>query len=336
MTRIESIGYTRSIPRMLPMLRFSALLALLLFGTFASAEKPSAIGAAFIDDEKILDGFTKKLGTLAGDGKCVFGQDIAKKTAERKATKLEAAKPSDKALSPIDLADRIEASVFLIGSVAGTKEKGFEQGRMATAWVASADGLLITNAHVFEEIGDDEHFGAMDRAGEAYAMTDLVAVDRDSDVAVFRIEAKGLTPLPLATAPAKRGSWVGLMSHPGDRYFTFTQGHVTRYSKYKDEANVASRWMDITADYASGSSGGPVVDACGNVVGMAAFTQNIDAPEEGNAAAVRKPMLRKKAKRDEPKKDPPDLLAAPQLSTVQMVVKSAVPASEIAALLGGK
>ena len=45
-----------------------------------------------------------------------------------------------------------------------------------------------------------------------------------------RIDAKGLSPLPVADGYAEIGSWVGAPGHPGDDYYLFTQGFVTRYS----------------------------------------------------------------------------------------------------------
>jgi S1-C subfamily serine protease len=134
-----------------------------------------------------------------------------------------------------------------------------------------------------------------------------------------------------------------VLGHPGDCYYTFTQGHVTRYSAYKEDDGSRTRWMSITADYAYGSSGSPVVDRYGNVVAMAALTENIDYPDDGGglARAARKPMMRKFARRpidddkkkEEKKPDPAPPAAAGSL--LQMVVKMTVPMSELKAVLSG-
>ena len=226
---------------------------------------------------------------------------------------------------------------------------------MATAWAVGADGVLVTNRHVFEDIEDDEHYGAMNHKGEVFPITEVLAIDKAADVAVVRIAAKGLTPLPLATGPAKVGAWVGVLGHPGDRYYTFTQGHVTRYSTHTEDDGAKTKWMGISAEYAYGSSGSPVVDRTGTVVGMAALTENIDYPDDGGAAAQarpvvkRPPMVRRFAqkpkdddkkkekgaeKKEEPKADPAPPAVAP--SAVQMVLKLTVPASELRAVMQGK
>ena len=229
-------------------------------------------------------------------------------------------------MTPERIAASLKASVFLVGSV--TKEDGeYADGRMATAWVLAADGVLVTNWHVFDEMGEAEYFGATNAAGEIFPITGVLARNKAADIAVFRIAAKGLTPLPISTAPAVVGAWTGVLGHPGDRYFSFTQGHVTRYTKYKDDDDVPTKWMAIDADYAYGSSGSPVVDRFGNVVGMAALTENIDFPDEGDKAEkVRKRMVKVRKKADEKPKAVP--------SALQMVVKLTVPASELRRAMG--
>lgn len=68
-----------------------------------------------------------------------------------------------------------------------------------------------------------------------------------------------------------------MLSHPGNQFFTFTQGHVSRYTQNTIDGKL-QRWMSLTADFAYGSSGGPVLDRFGAVVGMATVTANIDYP----------------------------------------------------------
>jgi serine protease Do len=315
-------------------------LILLLVPVLAWADKPIAT-TRYTDDAAVLEKFTRKLGKLAEKGDCAFGKELAKKCAENRTFKLESAKPSDKALSPEDLAEKIKPSVFLIGSVLGDKDNGFEQGRMATAWVIGADGYLMTNAHVLEDMEDDEHMGVMDHEGNVFAMTDVVAINKLADVAVVKIAAKDLTPLPLAAASAKPGSWVGVLGHPADRYYTFTQGHATRHSQTKNDDGEVSRWLNITAEYAYGSSGSPVVNSTGAVVGIAAMTEAIDYPDDLPAAPEKaKRMLRTKKKAlkkdDEKKKDEkkPEAVPAPAFgSSLQMVVKLAAPLDDLRALI---
>jgi hypothetical protein len=123
-------------------------------------------------------------------------------------------------------------------------------------------------------------------------MTDFLGGDKVADVAVFRIDAKGLTPLAVSPDYPEVGSWVGLLGHPGDNFYVYTCGHVTRYSTNKNDDGKRERWMGVTAEYAGGSSGSPVLDKYGSVVGMAALTLTLDdggAPFD--AARPRKRLL---------------------------------------------
>jgi serine protease Do len=330
----------------------AAVLLLIAAVGVALADRPDRAKPAveFTDDTKLLDDFTKKLGEVVKADKGMKSADLKAAVEDKKkaTAKVTPAKPGDRPLPPEEVGERVRASVFLFGSVIGDKENGFDQGRMATAWAATADGVLVTNWHVFDQIEDEEHYGAMGADGAAYPLVEVLAIDKAADVAVVKIAAKGLTPLPLADKPAKVGAWVGVLGHPGDRYYTFTQGHVSRYSTYTEDDDTKTRWMSITADYAYGSSGSPVVDRFGNVVGMAALTENIDYPDNGGAPekAVRKSrqsMVRRAVKlrdddkkKEEKKEEKKDAAPAPTPSALQMVVKLTVPAADVRAVLTEK
>ena len=278
----------------------------------------------YVDDDELFKAFTEKSQALAAGGKCLGTADLKKKTAADSTCKVDPANPTDKRLDPEDVYDAALPGVFLIGSVVkGKNDKGedaFLDGRLGTAWVLTADGVLVTNWHLFDEIEENESFTVMNHKREVFPVTDVLAVNRTADIAVFRVAAKGLTPLPLAEKQPRVGAWVGVLGHPGDRYFTFTQGAVSRYTTAKRD-DKRERWLSITADYAYGSSGSPVLDRTGAVVGMAALTESLDYPEDPPA----------EAKKDEkPKDDKP----AAKGSSLQMVVKLAVPAAEIRNIIG--
>jgi hypothetical protein len=311
----------------------------LLVALPARGDKPAARPVPwFVDDSRLADQLTEKIGELAKQKKCLPPDRLKDLVAKDFTCKLTPAKPGDARLDPEDVYERALASVFVLGSVVKDEENGeFGDGRMATAWVLAADGVLVTNWHVFEDIEDDEFFGVLDHKGRAYPLTDVLAVDQSADVAVIKVEATGLTPLPVAERPARVGSWVGVLGHPGDRYFTFTQGHVSRYTKQESDDGTHERWMSLTAEYAYGSSGSPVLDRRGAVVGMATMTESIDYPDDppeakpkddGKARAARQ-VRRRRA--DDPKKDPPaeEKKPDPAGSSLQMVVKLATPAADI-------
>jgi serine protease Do len=290
----------------------------------------------FVDDEKFFHDFIHKLGDFANHGKCLSNEQMIAKLNSGTKPKIALTKPSDKVLSSNEVYQSALPSVFILGSVHKhkVKEKDKEEwrnGMYATAWVAAADGVLVTNWHVFEDLKDSEVFGAVDHKGNVYPLIDFLGGDKAADVAIVRIDAKGLKPLPLAETYPEIGSWVGVLSHPGDNYFVFTQGHVTRYSSIKNEDGILERLMGLTAEYAYGSSGGPVLDKCGAVVGMAASAITID----GTPAAPnldRRRFMRGQPLMTSPPQDKPDAKAPAKPeqkpgagSSVQIVLKMAVP-----------
>jgi S1-C subfamily serine protease len=314
------------------------LLPLLLCAAAAPAADPR-----FRDDEAITADFTRKLAALAKADKPLGTKKLRALADKDKPAAVKPQPPGKDPLTPEAVYRKALPSVFLIGSVLPheTEAGEYDTGRLATAWVLAADGVLVTNWHVFDKVLDGERYGVMDHDGNAYPLTDVLGVDKAADVAVVRVEAKGLAPLSLAAAAPDVAAWVAVLGHPGDRHFTFTQGHVSRFSRFTDpDTKAVSRWMAVTAEYAYGSSGSPVLDRFGAVVGMAALTESIDYPDEEEPAknARRARMVRRpaqqKARDEKPKKEEPP--PAPKGSALQMVVKLTVPVGELRRTLGGK
>jgi serine protease Do len=288
--------------------------AVAFLGGLLSAQPPKRGDTVFeVDDEKILEVFTEKLAKFVEDEKCLTTEELTKQVKGDRRTKITPTAPSDKRLDPEEVYESALDSVFIIGSVVDD-EIEYQSGRMATAWVLAADGILVTNYHVFQQLEDGEYFGAMDRKQKVYPVEKILAVNQAADLCVFQISARNLKPLPVANSPARVGAWVGVLGHPGDHFFSFTQGHITRYSKQHREDGQVERWVGLTADFAIGASGSPVLDRRGAVVGIAAQTKAIDAPAEM------------------PEKGPP----VEQGTPLQMVVKEAVPISELLKLIGAK
>lgn len=262
-----------------------------------SGEEPRVI-----NDIEITRDFKKQLGEFGDKGiyptRNALGEETAKASGKI-SFDLNSSKPAENAAD----------AVYLIGSVYKCdKCDDWHLGGIATAWALDASGVLVTNAHVISK-GRGSVMGVMDWDGNAYPVTEVVAADIAADIAIFRVEGEGMATLPLASA-AEVGSRVRVISHPQQRFFMETFGDVSRYFRRPARSGrAASTWMNITADYAKGSSGGPVLDSEGSVVGMVASTISVyfNSP--------------KSAPKPTPK------------ATLQMVVKNAIPVSAIAAMV---
>jgi serine protease Do len=169
----------------------------------------------------------------------------------------------------------LSRSVYVMNTVFKCgKCNDWHQGSTSTAWCIGADGLMVTNAHVFISAKG----GAMavsDPDGQCYPVVDLLGMDKALDIAVFRVKATGLKPLRLG-AIAEVGSPVTSISNPQQHCFLRTSGSVSRYALGTMAPKLKRvTWMNVTADYAVGSSGGPVFNDAGEVVGMISSTQSI-------------------------------------------------------------
>lgn len=170
---------------------------------------------------------------------------------------------------------------------------------------------MVTNNHVFEG-NSSEAYGVLTLDGRFAEILKVEKANKAADIAVFRVKGEGFTPLPLANA-VRVGDRVHVISHPDNRFFTYTSGSVSRmFAKRARGRELPATWMTITADFARGSSGGPVLNDQGQVVGMVSRTDTIyyygHHPRKENA--------------EHPDKGPS-----------QMVVKNCVSLQEIRALL---
>ena len=139
-----------------------------------------------------------------------------------------------------------------------------------TGFVVSSDGLMVTNRHVVDgESTVDVHMIAAD--GHMVALTGQV-LGRGilADLAVIRLPAGRTYPaLSLANSDdVAQGDEITAWGHPSASFLgaepTLTQGIISATSRIFDD----TKYIQTDASIAGGSSGGPVVDRFGRVVGV--------------------------------------------------------------------
>jgi hypothetical protein len=128
-----------------------------------------------------------------------------------------------------------------------------------------SDGLIATNAHVIESAGG----GTAKLVGDARKMQILgtVAVDRRADIALLKVVANAP---PLKLGPEKSpvvGDKVYVVGNPLGLEGTFSEGIVSGLRRIGDDSII-----QMTAPISPGSSGGPVMDEKGSVIGVAVAT----------------------------------------------------------------
>ena len=252
-------------------LKFKTLKLIGLIGMIAAPLIHAGSSPEYIDDKVIRKEMMKGVGDLVDAKKATSGKDLADQLNRKSCdVKLVAARKS-----PVDnIYDSCADSVVVIGSVYKCgKCSNWHTSGTATAWILSADGVMVTNYHVFAG-KPVEGFGVRTRDGKVAPVVEILAASEKNDVAIFRVRGSGFKPLAFGP-DAKVGSELHLIAHPDSRFYTYTSGKVSRYYQKYTRPEGGTPVMAITADFARGSSGGPVMDSAGNVIGMVASTQSI-------------------------------------------------------------
>ena len=236
----------------------------------------SAVASPVIDDAGLRARFLKQLGAVADRKEHVRGEDLAKQTKEAREKQAPSVpRPGADAVMKYD--DEVKGVVVISSVYKCDKCDEWHLGGGATGWVLAEDGLVVTNHHVVSK-ADREAYGVMALDGTFGEVVEVVAANREADIAVLRVKGEGFQPLPLAKEVSV-GEPVHVISHPDGRYFTYTAGRVSRL--YKRGRGRPTTWMAITADYAKGSSGGPVFNDRGEVIGMVSSTNTIHYDSKG-------------------------------------------------------
>lgn len=135
-----------------------------------------------------------------------------------------------------------------------------------TGFLISPDGLLVTNHHV---IAGAKQIIAKAENGGLFPVLRIVAADPGNDLALLQLDAKDLPCLALAPAgSAEAGTRIAVIGSPLGLEGTLTEGIVSARRKLPGQKREV---LQISAAISQGSSGSPVLDPQGRVVGVASF-----------------------------------------------------------------
>lgn len=157
-----------------------------------------------------------------------------------------------------------------------TRDEGKEKLSTGTTWHIGS-GLFLTAAHVV--MGGEEIFIVLN--GDSIEPAKVLGIDAANDLALLTVplERAPKTGLPLATKNQKLGVRVYALGFPllaelGAK-LQATSGEISALSGEKSDI----RFYQVTAPIQSGSSGGPLLNANGEVVGMVAAKMNLASQE---------------------------------------------------------
>lgn len=135
---------------------------------------------------------------------------------------------------------------------------------VGSGFIISADGYIVTNAHVVEDakivkvgLGDKRELEA-----------EIVGQDKLSDIALLKVKADNLPVVQMGDSAALEvGQWVFAIGAPFGLDHTATQGIVSALSRsLPDGTYVPFIQTDVAVN--PGNSGGPLFDLNGRVVGV--------------------------------------------------------------------
>jgi serine protease Do len=133
---------------------------------------------------------------------------------------------------------------------------------VGSGFIVSADGFVMTNAHVVE--GADDVIVTLTDKREFKAR--IIGSDRRTDVAVVKIEATGLPAVKLGDAARVRvGEWVMAIGSPFGLENTVTAGIVS--AKQRDTGDYLP-FIQTDVAINPGNSGGPLINMRGEVIGI--------------------------------------------------------------------
>jgi serine protease Do len=172
----------------------------------------------------------------------------------------------------------------------GGEDAGPRQA-LGSGFIVDPRGYIITNNHVVDKA--DHIYVKLSTDPETNVPGDMgrpatvVGVDKDTDIAVIKIDPKGLTlpTIKLGNSDgAQVGDWVLAIGSPFGLSQTVSAGIVSAKNRTIDEApgpngvatNQFQRFIQTDASINPGNSGGPLVDMAGEVIGMntAIYTQS--------------------------------------------------------------
>ncbi|HEY4373318.1 MAG TPA: Do family serine endopeptidase [Burkholderiales bacterium] len=151
---------------------------------------------------------------------------------------------------------------------------------VGSGFILSADGFIMTNAHVVR--GADDIYVKMTDKREFKAK--LIGSDQRTDVAIIKVEATGLPAVTIGDSERLRvGEWVLAIGSPFDLDNTVTAGIVS--AKGRDTGEYVP-FIQTDVAINPGNSGGPLINMKGEVVGINSMIYSRSGGYQGIAFAI--------------------------------------------------
>lgn len=187
---------------------------------------------------------------------------------------------------------RAKGAVVLIEGTSSAGTISYE----GTGFLVRSDGVTVTNYHV---IANDASAVAKLPDGAFFPVEGVLAADPKRDIAILKLGGTGLRTISLGNSGSIQvGEGVVAIGNPLSLESTVSSGIV---SGVREDASLGGLILQITAPISHGSSGGPLFDMHGRVIGITSMY--LSGGEDLNFAipidAV-KPLLRRASAQPQP------------------------------------
>jgi serine protease Do len=148
----------------------------------------------------------------------------------------------------------------------GAVPKERAQRALGSGVILSSDGYIITNSHVVDNA--DEIMVTLPHNQQEYKAK-LIGQDKESDLAVIKVDATNLTPIKIGSAQQLEvGDVVFAVGNPFGVGETVTQGIISALNKNRVGINQYENFIQTDASINPGNSGGALVDSRGVLIGI--------------------------------------------------------------------
>jgi len=243
--------------------------------------------------------FIFALGAAIATAPSVFAQSPPTASAAPAAAKAQPPSLRELSASFESLASRVRPAVVQIFSTGYARSENEDdssntallskQTSTGSGVILTTDGYIVTNNHVVENARKIEvkmPSRANTRTQSMTLLAKVVGVDRETDLAVLKIDGMNLATLALGdSSQLRQGELVMAFGNPFGLEGSVTTGVVSSTSRQlKEDSPMA--YIQTDAPINPGNSGGPLVDAEGRVVGINTMIYTRSGGSEGIGFAV--------------------------------------------------
>lgn len=155
-----------------------------------------------------------------------------------------------------DLINKVEKSVLYIK----TYDSNMNEYASGSGFVMFKNNIGVSNYHVLENAS---FFKCYDNKYNEYQGGKILFVDKENDLVVFEIDNGVFNNLYASTTPVKTGDKVFSIGNPKGLTFSYTEGAISSI-----RSNDSQELIQYTMPISSGSSGSPIFNKKGGVVGV--------------------------------------------------------------------